>query len=279
MMESWSSDTLRSAALRLHQAGVENPGYDTTKLFESCLGKRIYSLNREEINAIPGKIWSSFENLISLREQRMPVAKIINEKEFWGRSFHVNTEVLDPRPDTEILIKEAISEEFGQFLDLGVGSGCLLVTLLAENPAAYGIGSDISSSCISVARMNIKRFGLKDRCKLITSDWFSEINCNFDLIISNPPYISKDEYETLQPEIRYFEPRIALTLEDDGLGSYRKIASEAGKYLNRGGRLIIEIGFGKYHQVKRIFERTNLSLENEIPDLCGITRVLVFRKV
>ncbi|MYG09512.1 MAG: peptide chain release factor N(5)-glutamine methyltransferase, partial [Rhodobacteraceae bacterium] len=211
-MDTWSSDTLRSATLRLHKAGVENPGHDTAKLFESCLGKRIYSLNKEEIDTIPGKIWSGFENLIRLREQRMPVAKIMNEKEFWGRSFYVNTEVLDPRPDTEVLIEAAISEEFGQFLDLGVGSGCLLVTLLAEKPTAYGVGSDISPSCISVAGVNIERFGLKDRCKLITSDWFSEINFNFDLIISNPPYISKAEYETLQPEIRYFEPRIALTL-------------------------------------------------------------------
>lgn len=278
-MGTWSSETLKSAALRLHKAGVENPGYDTTKLFESCLGKRVYSLNKEEIDTIPEKIWSSFENLIKLRERRMPIAKIVNEKEFWGRSFHVNTEVLDPRPDTEVLIEEALSEEFGQFLDLGVGSGCLLVTLLAEKPAAYGVGSDISPSCIRVAGINIERFSLKDRCKLVTSDWFSEINCNFDLIISNPPYISKEEYETLQPEIRYFEPRIALTLEDDGLDSYCKIASEVSNYLNHNGRLIIEIGFGKYHQVKRIFERTDLSLENEIPDLCGITRVLVFRKV
>lgn len=278
-MGTVSTDTLKSATLRLQKAGVENPGYDTTKLFESCLGKRIYSLNKDDIDTIPQKIWSSFENMIRLREQRMPIAKIVSEKEFWGRSFHVNTEVLDPRPDTEVLIEEAISEEFGQFLDLGVGSGCLLVTLLAEKPTAFGIGSDISPSCIRVASINIERYCLKDRCKLVTSDWFSEINYNFDLIISNPPYISKDEYETLQPEIRSFEPKIALTLEDDGLDSYRKIASEVSKYLNHNGRLIIEIGFGKYHQVKRIFERTDLSLEKEIPDLCGIMRVLVFRKV
>ena len=274
-----AKDVLRRATQRLQRAGVENPGYDTTRLFESCLGKRLFALDPDEFAAIPVDFWSRFELAITLREQRMPVAKITNEKEFWGRKFFVNSNVLDPRPETEVLIAEALGEEFELLLDLGTGSGCLLVTILAEQAGTFGAGVDISSGALEVAQVNVARFGLLDRCKLITSDWFSELNSKFDLIISNPPYITRGEYKSLQPEIKYFEPKIALTLEDDGLKAYRKIATDVSRYLNRNGRLIIEIGSGKYQKVKRIFEQTDLFLEKDIPDLGGLIRALVFRKL
>ncbi len=278
-MDTFATNALRNASQRLQRAGVENPGYDTTKLFESCLGKRIFAIERDELASIPAEFWSRFEKAIKHREQRMPVAKITNEKEFWGHKFYVNSKVLDPRPETEVLIEEALGEDFELLLDLGTGSGCLLVSILTEKSNTFGIGADISFEGIEVARVNVERFGLTDRCKLITSNWFSELNCKFDLIISNPPYITKGEYKTLQPEIKYFEPKIALTLEDDGLEAYRKIATDVSSYLNKNGRLIIEIGHGKYRKVKRIFEQTDLFLEKDIPDLDGVIRALVFRKL
>ncbi len=278
-MDPMLTDVLRMASQRLQKVGVEKPGYDTTKLFESFLGKRIFAVDENDLEAMPSDFWVQFETAIKLREQRMPVAKILNQKEFWGRLFYVNTKVLDPRPETEVLIEEALKENFDLFLDLGVGSGCLLVSILGEKPNVFGIGSDISIEGIKVARTNIARFGLANRCKLITSSWFSAINYKFDLIISNPPYITRDEYKTLEPEIRCFEPKIALTLEDDGLESYRKIASDVSKYLNINGRLIIEIDYRKYQQVKRIFEQTDLFLEKDVPDLGGVIRALVFRKL
>ena len=278
-MDTFATNALRNASQRLQRAGVENPGYDTTKLFESCLGKRIFAIERDELASISAEFWSRFEKAIKLREQRMPVAKITNEKEFWGRKFYVNSKVLDPRPETEVLIEEALDEDFELLLDLGTGSGCLLVSILTEKSNTFGIGADISFEGLEVARVNVERFGLTDRCKLVTSNWFSELNCKFDLIISNPPYITKGEYKTLQPEIKYFEPRIALTLEDDGLEAYRKIATDVSSYLNKNGRLIIEIGYGKYQKVKRIFEQTDLFIEKDIPDLDGVIRALVFRKL
>ena len=193
-MDAIATNVLKSASQRLQRAGVENPGYDTTKLFENCLGKRIFAIERDELAYIPVEFWSRFERAIKLREQRMPVAKITNEKEFWGRKFYVNSKVLDPRPETEVLIEEALGEDFEMFLDLGTGSGCLLASILAEKSNTTGVGSDISPECIEVARVNVTRFDLTDRCKLITSNWFSELNCKFDLIISNPPYITK--YQT-----------------------------------------------------------------------------------
>lgn len=278
-MDNQVSFILRQASQRLQKAGVENPGYDTTKIFESFMGKRIFAIKPDEMKSTPAMFWSRFERAIKLREQRMPVAKILHEKEFWGRQFYVNTKVLDPRPETEALIEEALGEDFEVFLDLGVGSGCLLVSILGENSSSFGIGTDISLEGIKVAQVNVERFGFSDRCNLVISSWFSEINCKFDLIISNPPYITKEEYKTLQPEIKYFEPKIALTLEDDGLEAYRKIATDVSSYLNKNGRLIIEIDFRKYQKVKRIFEQTDLLIEKDIPDLSGEIRALVFRKL
>ncbi len=278
-MDSLATTPLQRATKRLESAGVENPGYDAIKLLETFFGKRVFALDRKEIESIPADLWSQFDDAIKLRENRMPVAKIINQKDFWGRSFYVNENVLDPRPETEVLIEEAGKEDFELFLDLGVGSGCILVSLLGEKQEAFGTGADISPECLEVSKVNVERFGLADRCNLITSDWFSAINCKFDLIISNPPYITGSEYRTLQPEIKYFEPKIALTLEDDGLESYRKIASSVSSYLNTKARLIIEISYRKYQEVTRIFRHTGLLHEKDITDLSGATRALVFRKL
>ena len=211
---------------------------------------------------------------VAQRASRMPLSQVLGYRDFYKHRFIVTRDVLDPRPDTETLIETALRAPFTRLLDLGTGSGCILLSLLAEQPAATGLGTDISKAALDVAGQNATALGLTGRAAFIQSNWFANVTGQFDLIVSNPPYISASEMDDLQPEVRLFEPRGALTDEADGLSAYRIIACNAQSRLVTGGRLIFEIGPSQGAVVSALFESAGFTDIQVIPDLDGRNRVV-----
>ncbi len=220
-----------------------------------------------------------FQDAVERRYKRQPVAQIIGVREFWGRNFIVTPDVLDPRPDTETLIEEALKAgPASRLLDLGTGSGCILLTLLSEWPQAKGLGVDMSPKAIDIAQENADALGLTARTNLKQSNWFSNVAGQFDLIVSNPPYITADAMQTVAPEVRDWEPRMALTPEGDGLDAYRAITKNAQDYLISGGRLFLEIGYDQAKPVLQIISDNGYSDAICIQDLAGKDRVICAKK-
>lgn len=217
-----------------------------------------------------------FEAALTRREARQPVSHITGTRAFWGRDFHVTGDVLDPRPDSETLIAEALRQPAAHILDLGTGSGCLLLTLLAEMPGARGVGVDISEPALRIARENAAAIGVEDRAALGRSDWFGDVADRFDLIVSNPPYLTAEELAGCQPELRH-EPEIALCPGGDGLDAYRTIAAEAAAHATPDARLLLEIGERQGAAVSAILERNRWQQIRVIQDLDGRDRVVAAR--
>lgn len=211
------------------------------------------------------------------RRRSEPMSHILGYRDFWGRRFSVDARVLDPRPETETLVLAALEEPWSDILDLGTGSGCILVTLLSERETATGIGIDMSMQAIAVAEDNAERLGVQDRCGFEVSNWFEAVGGTFDLIVSNPPYIAADEMAGLSPELS-FEPRMALTDEGDGLSCYRIIAAGASEHLNDGGWLMVEIGPTQGAAVVAMFEAAGLTNVGIRHDLDGRDRVILGQK-
>jgi release factor glutamine methyltransferase len=219
-----------------------------------------------------------FRQAIAARTAYQPVAQIIGAREFWGRSFHVSSDVLDPRPETETLIACALQKPFRSVLDLGTGSGAILLTLLAERAEATGIGADLSAQALRMARRNAATLGLTARAEFVQSDWFGNVSGKFDLIAANPPYIAAPEYAALAPEVRNWEPRMALVPDEcdgSGLAAYRIIAAHAPQYLAAQGWLMVEIGLGQADAVLAMFAQAGLTQGQIIPDMTGRGRVVI----
>ncbi len=264
---------LRTAARQLQAAGVEGAARDARRLLAHVLGgaERVSACLRDVPE--PGDAKRFFE-MVRRRVARVPIAQIIGQREFYGRLFEVGPDVLDPRPETETLVAAALEQPFSGLLDLGCGSGCILLTLLAERPGARGVGCDISEPALAVARRNRARLGLEARARLLRSDWFSAVSGSFDLIVSNPPYVSAAEMASLAPELRH-EPEIALSPGGDGLAAYRAIAAGARRHLRPGGRLLLEIGPAQASAVGAILAAGGLAVLDCLADLDGRDRVLI----
>jgi release factor glutamine methyltransferase len=196
----------------------------------------------------------AYRSLIEQREARLPLSHIVGYRDFWKHRFEITPDVLDPRPETEILIELALQASYSKVLDLGTGSGCIVISLLDERPQARGTGTDTSDRAILVARRNAEQLGVADRLSVRSSDWFHDVVGRYDLIVSNPPYISVSEMNCLEPEVREHEPRAALTDERDGLTAYHAIAQGAPDHLLPGGRLLVEIGPAQARPVTAIFQ-------------------------
>ena len=186
--------------------------------------------------------------------------------------------VLDPRPETETLVELALSEPFETVLDLGTGSGCILVTLLAERPDAMGVGVDLSEDACLQASANAVHFGVQARANIHQSDWFERVEGRFDLIVANPPYLAATEMTDVAPELRDHEPHMALTDGLDGLSAYRVIAAEAQGYLTAAGRVMVEIGWQQGEAVSDIFRRSGWARVDLAEDLGGRHRVVCARE-
>ncbi|MDW3222130.1 MAG: peptide chain release factor N(5)-glutamine methyltransferase [Paracoccaceae bacterium] len=267
-----------AAMARLRAAGVPDPARDARVLLAHAASVDAARVTLIAPEDIAPEIAERYDNLIALRAVRVPVSQLIGAREFYGRAFDVNRDVLDPRPETEALIEVALSAPFERVLDLGTGSGCILVTLLAERTDAQGIGVDISENACLHASANAARHAVADRAQILQSDWFDAVEGRFDLIVSNPPYLSLSEMDEVQPELRDHEPRIALTDEQDGLSAYRVIAAHAQGYLNAQGRVLVETGWKQGREVAQIFEAQGWGEVAILPDLGGQDRVVFASK-
>ncbi len=274
-MTETANTALAEATRRLIEAGVPDAARDARRLLSHAVGVDPGRLTLLLSVPVDPDALASFRGLVDQRAERRPVSHLIGHRAFYGREFLVTPDVLDPRPETEILIEAALAQPFGHVLDLGTGSGCILLTLLAEMPDSLGTGVDLSPQAIGVTEANSRALGLEDRCHALVSDWVSEVEGVYDLIVSNPPYVSRAEMEELEPEVRDFEPRLALTDEADGLGCYREIFSNIGPHLSGTGRVIVEIGNDQADDVTAIAAIRGFDVIAVIPDLDGRDRVIV----
>jgi release factor glutamine methyltransferase len=265
---------MAAATARLRAAGVTDPARDARVLLAHAArieASRVTLIAPEELQS---EVAERYEQLIALRAIRVPVSHLIGEREFYGRRFKVSRDVLDPRPETEILIEAALAQPFSRLLDLGIGSGCILVTLLAEQVQATGLGVDISEAACLQASANAVLHRVEPRTDIRQSDWFANVEGRFDLIVSNPPYIALEEMDDLSEEVRGHEPGIALTDGGDGLGAYRQIAAQAPAHLLPEGRLLVEIGPTQGQAVSDMFAAAGLHGITVLRDLDGRDRVV-----
>jgi len=255
--------------------GMGQSGRDSRALLAHALGIPADRLTLEADREVSAEEMARYEALLHRRLDHEPVSRIIGRRMFWGRDFRITPHVLDPRPETETLVAEALAGPApARLLDLGTGSGILAVTLLAEWVQAEALASDLSPEALIVARSNAEDLGVADRLTLIEADWFSGIDARFDLIVSNPPYIAAGEMAGLDPEVRDHDPEMALTPGGDGLEAYRAIAAGARARLAPGGRLLVEIGPTQGAEVAAMFLAAGLSDVKVLPDLDGRDRIV-----
>lgn len=273
-----ASDALRLAVPTLRDAGVEDAARDARLLMSYAMGIAADRLTLHLGDALTEPQALAFEAAVAARAARQPVAQIIGQRMFWGRSFRVTKDTLDPRPDTEALVVAALERPFLNVLDLGTGTGCILLSLLADRPMARGLGVDVSEAALQVARDNAATFGLAARADFRVSDWFSAVPGRYDLIVSNPPYIAAAEMPGLSPEVRDWEPHLALTPGGDGLAPYRIIARAAPARLMAGGQLMVEIGPTQGAAVAAMFSAQGLKDIRVLPDMDGRDRVVTATK-
>jgi release factor glutamine methyltransferase len=216
-----------------------------------------------------------FKTLLEKRLKFQPISQIIGQRYFWKSKFLVTPDVLDPRPDTETLIEHTLSlGKFNRILDLGTGSGCILLSLLNEYKEANGIGIDISKKALNVAKKNADLLNLKHRASFKLGNWCENIEGKFDLIVSNPPYISEYEMTNLSKDVLNWEPRIALTPEGDGLEAYKYILNGAKKLLKPNGKLILEIGYNQRDDVSNLLKSNNYKNITFIKDINNKDRII-----
>jgi release factor glutamine methyltransferase len=272
------NEALRAAIPRLAEAGIPDAPRDARALLAYAMGIAADRLTLHLPDAISPDQQAAFDAAVTRRLARQPVSQIIGQRLFWGRSFRVTPDTLDPRPETEILVQAALSEPFFRVLDLGTGTGCILLSCLADRPMATGLGTDIHPATLAVATENAASLGLSARARFQHSDWFADVPGRFDLILSNPPYIAADEMPDLSPEVRLWEPHRALTPGGDGLDPYRIIARGAPARLMPGGRLLVEIGPTQGQAVAALFAAQGLTNIHVLPDLDGRDRVVAATK-
>ncbi|OUR76477.1 protein-(glutamine-N5) methyltransferase, release factor-specific [Alphaproteobacteria bacterium 46_93_T64] len=243
-------EALRGATKLLAAHSIDGARRDASVLLVSVLGGDREILFRAPEQILTEPEVQQFQKLIDRRATREPVSHILGQREFWSRDFFVTSDVLDPRPDSETLIDAVLKHTKetrapDAILDLGTGSGCLLLTLLAEIKNAKGVGVDLSDKALEIAVKNAKSLSLEDRSSFLKSLWFENVSGTFDVIVSNPPYIETDDIAGLQTEVRDFEPRLALDGGEDGLECYRQITAEISVFLKPEGFVIFEVGIGQ----------------------------------
>lgn len=267
----------------LAKNGVANPRLETRLIMAfvlQCQPAEVFS-----DSALTAEQSRKADEILRRRLQHEPLDKIFGHREFYKFDFIVDKNVLSPRPDTEILVEEAVSlaRDNMSILDLGTGSGCIIASILSEHPQMQGTAVDISAASLDIARRNAENLGISPRLRFIRADWFSAGICQtigqkFDMIVSNPPYIPTADIATLEAEVKNNDPLAALDGGDDGLQSYMRIAEIAPQLLNAKGYILLEVGINQAHEVADIFVANKLKLLKILPDLSGIERCVVLQK-
>lgn len=263
-------------------AGIESPQADARLLLGYALRIDRAQLMSESYRLLDAREVSAIQALAARRLRHEPVSRILGRKEFWSLPLQVSDAVLVPRPETETVVEAALDDVVRgglrmkrlRILDIGTGSGALLLALLSELKASIGTAADISMPALEVARANAEQLGFAARCQFVCCNIADGIAGPFDLIVSNPPYIARGEIETLAPEVRDYDPSLALDGGADGLDFYRAIARETVRLLAPGGRLIVELGAGQAAPVRALFEGQGLTVLAIREDLAGVPRAL-----
>jgi release factor glutamine methyltransferase len=275
---------LRDTAVALTAAGIDNVRFEARLLLSHAAGLTVEQLIARGPDVAPAAATARLRELTARRVRREPMAYILGEREFWGLPFKVSPAVLVPRPDSETVI-ETVLDLFAdrsrplRMLDLGTGSGCLLLTLLREYRQASGVAMDVSEAALEVARANADALGVASRTTFVAADWrqpgwVDGLGAPFDLVVSNPPYIESDTIGDLMPEVALHEPRLALDGGVDGLAPYRIIASESARLLASGGWVVVEGGERQASDIAGIFAVSGLRPTPARKDLGGIERVV-----
>ena len=254
--------------------GIDNSKIDARILMASVLKVSPHETSFLFNNFLTDEQIDLFSKVVERRLARIPVSHILGYRDFFDHRFIVTSDVLDPRPETEHLVEEALKKNFQNVLDLGTGSGCVILSLLAKKAGSRGLGVDVSKTAINIAEKNAVQMSLQRRVEFKVSDWFNNIKPQkFDLIVSNPPYIHPEEIKFLAPELKH-EPLLALTDNKDGLDSYRNIARVAPSFLQSRGHLILEIGFDQEFEVTKILNLNGFQDIKVTRDLNGRQRVI-----
>jgi release factor glutamine methyltransferase len=275
-------DFVAQVTARLAAAGVENARSEAWLLLAAATGRARAALIAGAPATLNPAQQARLEALVRRRVTREPLAYILGEKEFWSLRFEVGPAVLIPRPESETVVEAVLAQVSDRnrplrLLDLGTGSGCLLLALLSELPRATGLGVDASPAALALARRNAERLGLAARADFRQGRWGAGLRERFDVIVSNPPYVAEHDWEVLQPEIRQFEPKAALVAGPDGLAAHRALAPECARLLAQGGLYALEIGFGQTDAVAALLAAQGLTVVERRRDLAGIERCLVAR--
>ncbi|MCM2561218.1 peptide chain release factor N(5)-glutamine methyltransferase [Lutimaribacter sp. EGI FJ00015] len=265
-LEESDQERLNAAAVRLRDAGLDNARGEAQMLWAS-----VFATDGRD----RGAALQEFDHRVGQRAARMPMSHILGGRDFFAHRFAVTADVLDPRPETETLVSLALERPWTRVLDLGTGSGAIVISLLAARAGASGMGTDLSQGALEIAAQNARQIGVADRLALRQGAWFDAVpgDAVFDLIVSNPPYISSDEMSRLAPELS-FEPRMALTDEGDGLSAYRAICARAAAHLSAGAPLMVEIGHSQGAAVAALFDAAGFRAVRVLPDLDGRDRVV-----
>lgn len=274
LVKAWTA-----AKDRLKDAGIDQPSIDARLMLEVAAGVTRTEIVTDPYRELTAEQVATLDAYLARRAKREPVSHIIGRKGFWKILLQVNKNVLTPRPETEVIVDEVLKAFPEQMpfsmLDLGVGSGTILLAVLAERPAAKGLGVDASDEALAVARDNAANLDLNNRAALMHGDWTAGLgDATFDLVVSNPPYIPTAVIETLEPEVRDHEPRLALDGGADGLEAYRLLAPEILRVLKPGGMFAVEIGYDQSQAVEALFNQAGAQQVRTVKDLSNHDRVV-----
>ena len=271
-------------AIKKGDAILRESGIKSYKIDSEILMSRVIKKNRADIilntkTELSKKDYNLYENLIIQRSKQKPIAHLTGKKEFWKYEFSVTKDVLIPRPDTEIIVEKTLkltkNKNKLKVLEIGIGSGCILLSILKERKNFYGTGIDISKKTIEICKINCKNLGLSNRVKLLKTDIDNFRYGKYDLIISNPPYIKKFDLKYLEKEVSFYEPKPALDGGLDGLSELKKVILNSSKLIRRNGKLVLEIAFDQAESVKSILKQNEFYINEIIKDLSKKNRCII----
>lgn len=265
---------------------VASPRLETRMILGHILSRESNDISSEEYE-LDEEQFSELRDIISKRLSKYPLDKLLGEKDFYKYRFKVSEDVLSPRPDTEVLVEAAVrlvsEQKLQTVLDMGTGSGCIILSLLAEFENLTGAAIDISEKALEIAKENARRLGISNRIKFYHQSWFNEkleqvLGERYDMVVSNPPYIATSEIDWLERDVKDHDPRLALDGGDDGYKHYRQIAKAAYGLLKQGGYILLEGGINQAEEIRKIFENENFEHKETCMDLAGIKRCIILKK-
>ena len=260
--------------------GIETPELDARIILKEVLSLDDKDLILKEGLNISDEMIKKITVIESRRLNGEPISKIFKKRDFYKSTFVISNDVLDPRPETELIVEIANNHinknEVKNILDLGTGSGCILLSILKENKMINGLGIDLSKEAISIAKRNSKKLHLETQSNFLVSNWMSSVNYKYDLVVSNPPYIASGDIKKLPKSVKIYDPILSLDGGEDGLNSYRLIASDLKRIISKNALIIIEIGYNQPLQVIEIFKKNDFRLLKKYNDINGLDRVLTF---